>query len=316
MRPEYSMVFNAKINLAVVFTPGDNVENIRHGLEALANDPKNQPYRDQIYYALAEMEYSNENINSALVDYRLSAQYSSSNNIQKAKSYMAAADIYFDKNDYINAGTFYDSTMAYLPKTYSNYDAVSKKAKNLSELITYIREAEHQDSLQRVAKMSEADRNKLIHKIILDVIDKEEQEKLMQSQPYFQSRDNNYGVEYTGQDGNPGFSGKWYLYNVTALNYGRSEFLKKWGNRPLEDNWRRKNKSESTDTDSDDEDDTENHTAGSDYPGHLCLERYILFKGGMPTVDEGLHTGHQTGNEKPAAQRQRNGDDGFFTEFH
>ena len=257
MRPEYSMVFNAKINLAVVFTPGDNVEKIRHGLEALAKDPKNQPYRDQIYYALAEMEYRNENINSALVDYRLSAQYSSSNNIQKAKSYMAAADIYFDKNDYINAGTFYDSTMAYLPKTYSNYDAVSKKAKNLSELITYIREAEHQDSLQRVAKMSEADRNKLIHKIILDVIDKEEQEKLMQSQPYFQSRDNNYGVEYTGQDGNPGFSGKWYLYNVTALNYGRSEFLKKWGNRPLEDNWRRKNKSESTDTDSDDEDDTE-----------------------------------------------------------
>ncbi|MBQ5512129.1 MAG: hypothetical protein IIT83_00455, partial [Bacteroidales bacterium] len=85
----------------------------------------------------------------------------------------------------------------------------------------------------------------------------EEQEKLMQSQPYYQSRDNNYGVEYTGQDGNPGFSGKWYLYNVTALNYGRSEFLKKWGNRPLEDNWRRKNKSESADTDSDDEDDTE-----------------------------------------------------------
>ena len=70
----------------------------------------------------------------------------------------------------------------------------------------------------------------------------------MQSQPYYQSRDNSYGVEYTGQDGNPGFSGKWYLYNVTALNYGRSEFLKKWGNRPLEDNWRRKNKSETSET--------------------------------------------------------------------
>ncbi|MBR4325440.1 MAG: tetratricopeptide repeat protein [Bacteroidales bacterium] len=254
MRPEYSMVFNAKINLAVVFTPGDNIEKIRHGLEALAKDPKNQPYRDQIYYALAEMEYRNENINSALVDYRLSAQYSSNNNIQKAKSYMAAAGIYFDKNDYINAGTFYDSTMSYLPKTYSDYDAVSKKAKNLSELITYIRTAEHQDSLQRVAKMSEADRNKLVQQIILNVINKEEEEKLMQSQPYFQSRDNNYGVEYTGQDGNPGFSGKWYLYNVTALNYGRTEFLKKWGNRPLEDNWRRKNKSESNpdaDTESD-----------------------------------------------------------------
>ncbi len=257
MRQDYQMIFNAKINLAVVFTPGDNVEKIRHSLEALAKDEKNEPYRDQIYYALAEMEYRNENINAALVDYRRSAQYSSTNNVQKAKSYMAAAGIYFDRNDYINAGIFYDSTMSYLPKTYSDYDAVSQKAKNLSELIRYIRAAEHQDSLQRVAKMSEGERNKLISNIILDVINAEEAAKLQQSQPYYSSRDNSYGVEYTGQDGNPGFSGKWYLYNVTALNYGRSEFLKKWGNRPLEDNWRRKNKSEAAVSGDEDEEESE-----------------------------------------------------------
>ena len=282
MRPEYSMVFNSKINLAVVFTPGDNVEKIRHGLEALAKDPKNEPYRDQIYYALAEMEYRNENINPALVNYRRSAQYSSNNNIQKAKSYMAAAGIYFDKNDYINAGTFYDSTMAYLPKTYSDYDAVSKKAKNLSELITYIREAEHQDSLQRVAKMSESDRSKLIQQIILDVVNKEEQEKLMQSQPYYSSRDNNYGVEYTGQDGNPGFSGKWYLYNVTALNYGRTEFLKKWGNRPLEDNWRRKNKSEISETEEEEND-------GENTDSTLNNKMPEFYTRNLPLTDSAMH---------------------------
>lgn len=282
MRPEYSMVFNAKINLAVVFTPGDNVEKIRHGLEALAKDPKNQPYRDQIYYALAEMEYRNENINSALIDYRRSAQYSSNNNIQKAKSYMAAAGIYFDRNDYINAGTFYDSTMAFLPKTYSEYDSVSKKAKNLSELITYIRAAEHQDSLQRVAKMTEGERSRLINKIILDVINQEESEKLMQSQPYYHSRDNNYGVEYTGQDGNPGFSGKWYLYNVTALNYGRSEFLKKWGNRPLEDNWRRKNKSESN---PDAEDESAEETEGDGAITNKMPEYYTRH---LPLTDSAM----------------------------
>lgn len=281
MRPEYSMVFNSKINLAVVFTPGDNVEKIRHGLEALAKDPKNESFRDQIYYALAEMEYRNDNINPALVNYRRSAQYSSNNNIQKAKSYMAAAGIYFDRNDYINAGTFYDSTMAYLPKTYSDYDAVSQKAKNLSELITYIREAEHQDSLQRVAKMSDGDRSRLIQKIILDVINQEEQEKLMQSQPYYSSRDNNYGVEYTGQDGNPGFSGKWYLYNVTALNYGRTEFLKKWGNRPLEDNWRRKNKSETEETE-------EEETDGENTDSTLSNKMPEFYTRNLPLTDSAM----------------------------
>lgn len=259
-KTEYSMVFNAKINLAVVFTPGDNVEKIKAELTKLANDPKNAPYRDQIYYALAELDYKNNNITSALINYRLSAQYSSNNNIQKAKSYMAAADIYFAKNDYINAGIFYDSTMSYLPKTYSDYATVSTRAANLSELIRHIRAAEHQDSLQKVAQMSESERKKLISKIIADVVNKEEAEKLMQSQPYYSSNDNNYGVEYIGQDGNPGFSGKWYLYNVTALNYGRTEFLKKWGVRPLEDNWRRKNKTTSDIVDNETDNEEESNT--------------------------------------------------------
>lgn len=258
MRPKYSMVFNAKINLAIVFTSGDNIDKIRAELNSLAADEKNAPYRDQIYYALAELEYRNGNINAALINYRRSAQYSSSNNIQKAKSYLAAADIYFSRNDYMNSGIFYDSTMAYMPATYSDYEALSAKARNLSELIRQIRAAEHQDSLQRVALLPESERRKLIQSIINDVINKEEEARLAASQPYHQgARDNSYGVEFVGQDGNPNFAGKWYLYNITSLNYGRSEFLKKWGNRTLEDNWRRKNKSSHEVHDTDSQDDEE-----------------------------------------------------------
>ncbi|KPK87267.1 MAG: hypothetical protein AMS27_02910 [Bacteroides sp. SM23_62_1] len=38
--------------------------------------------------------------------------------------------------------------------------------------------------------------------------------------------------------------GKWYFYNEAAKSFGQPEFRMKWGNRKLEDNWRRKNKSE------------------------------------------------------------------------
>ena len=38
-------------------------------------------------------------------------------------------------------------------------------------------------------------------------------------------------------------SGKWYFYNPSAMGMGKSEFMRKWGRRKLEDNWRRKNKS-------------------------------------------------------------------------
>jgi outer membrane protein assembly factor BamD (BamD/ComL family) len=36
--------------------------------------------------------------------------------------------------------------------------------------------------------------------------------------------------------------GKWYFYNQAALTFGRTEFRRRWGDRRLEDNWRRSNK--------------------------------------------------------------------------
>ena len=36
--------------------------------------------------------------------------------------------------------------------------------------------------------------------------------------------------------------GQWYFYNQAALTFGRTEFRRRWGERNLEDNWRRKNR--------------------------------------------------------------------------
>ena len=36
--------------------------------------------------------------------------------------------------------------------------------------------------------------------------------------------------------------GKWYFYNQSAMAFGRTEFRRRWGDRKLEDNWRRSNK--------------------------------------------------------------------------
>jgi outer membrane protein assembly factor BamD (BamD/ComL family) len=34
----------------------------------------------------------------------------------------------------------------------------------------------------------------------------------------------------------------WYFYNPSSMSFGYTDFIKRWGNRPLEDNWRRSNK--------------------------------------------------------------------------
>ena len=240
INPDYATVFNAKINLATVFDEGSDTDKIKAELMRLARDENNAEYKDQIYYAMAEVERRSGNMDKALEYYKTSAHVSTTNDIQKAKSYLASANIYFDRHDYINAQKYYDSTMTYLPKTYSEYDEISHKSENLSLLTGYINQANYQDSIQCVAAMPESRRNQIVTQIIADVAAREA--AAQNPQQYYGGGDNSYGVQYLGQDGNPNFAGKWYLYNTTSLNYGKSEFVKKWGQRRLEDNWRRKNK--------------------------------------------------------------------------
>src|SRR5690606_11106928 len=42
-------------------------------------------------------------------------------------------------------------------------------------------------------------------------------------------------------------SSSWYFYNVQLRTKGYSDFVKKWGKRKQEDNWRRKDKTNSSD---------------------------------------------------------------------
>ena len=55
----------------------------------------------------------------------------------------------------------------------------------------------------------------------------------------------NLGQYYENErrfQGNIDQEGKWYFYNQAALTFGRTEFRRRWGDRKLEDNWRRSNK--------------------------------------------------------------------------
>ena len=64
-------------------------------------------------------------------------------------------------------------------------------------------------------------------------------EQAMQDMAFNQSMmyANNQGGSNTGSQG-----GAWYFYNLNAKSFGQPEFRMKWGERVLEDNWRRSNK--------------------------------------------------------------------------
>ncbi len=245
LNPVYDMAFNAKINRAIAFSAGSEGSNeIKAQLRKMLKDEKNDDYQDQIYYALAEIAKKEGKLDLAVEYYKKAAEKSLMNDNQKAMAFLSLADIYFEKPEYSLSQAYYDSTIQYLSNTYSDYEKVEKKAKNLTALVQNLEIIFKEDSLQRIAKMSEKDRLAFVDKLIENV-KKEEAEAKRKEEEAKRNMQSTYRYEdernYSGV-GKLTRGGKWYFYNTSSINFGKAEFVKKWGRRKLEDNWRRKNK--------------------------------------------------------------------------
>ncbi|WP_145957607.1 type IX secretion system periplasmic lipoprotein PorW/SprE [Labilibaculum antarcticum] len=243
LNASYEMTFNAKISRALSYTGNENGAEIRKSLRKMLRDEKNTEYQDQIYYALAEMDVKDGNMDSAIPNYWESTKRTVYNENQKAISFLKLGDYYFEDLNYPKSQMCYDSSMTYLGKDYPNYSEISVRIGNLTELVNNLNLVEREDSLQNVASMSSEDRDKLIQGFIQKIKDKEREQKLKESEAVsdraFFSQNNMLGNSNRGTT----TQGNWYFYNPTNIGLGKSDFQRKWGRRKLEDNWRRKNKS-------------------------------------------------------------------------
>lgn len=235
---DYEMEFNAKINLAQSYDAqsGDR-KYILDRLNKMLRDDKNADFLDQIYYALATVAMKDTDTVSGIDYLTKSVASSTKNNYQKAISSLTLANIYFDRKEYEGAQSYYDSTMQFLPKDFSNYKELSKRTATLTDLVTNLQVVQRQDSLQRLAGMTADQRNKVIDKIISKLIEEErkkQREENMRSIGKYQASQLS-SQEQTALGGSR--EGKWYFYNPTLMSSGFTTFRKRWGQRKLEDNW-------------------------------------------------------------------------------
>lgn len=241
MSPDYKMAFNAKINSAGVFSGLGDSEKLKKELNKMLRDQKNADFKDQIYFALGNLFFKEGNREMAISNYAKSVTFSFQNEFQRALSSITLADIYFEDLEYRKAQAYYDSAMIIIDDTYPNFNILEGKYKGLTNLVDNLVTVEREDSLQRIAKMPEIERESLIARLM-----KEEQERQrnsenmmlqdMQDQGYYRS--NRYRMGMGSQQEGSG----WYFYNPQTISYGRVTFQQQWGKRKLEDNWRRSNK--------------------------------------------------------------------------
>jgi hypothetical protein len=177
--------------------------------------------------------------------YKLSSIHSTSNTQQKTTTCITLADIFYQRQDYEMADFYYDSAAVYLTSDYPDYEEFMQKTMSLSLLVENLQIIHLEDSLQMLAGLDEASRLAIIDSIIAQLqlaeqLAREEEVRAMQDQQYNrQALNQSQRSGYTADQG-----GKWYFYNQAAKGFGQPEFRMKWGNRKLEDNWRRSNKRE------------------------------------------------------------------------
>ena len=233
---DYDISFNAKLNYAIL----GSTEKDQKTLEKMLRDEKNASYKDQIYYAKAQLELSIGNVPMAKNYYTQSAFYSTKNQRQKALSYEKLGDLSFQERSYVSAQKYYDSCIKAMPQNYPNADIVVSKAAKLSSLVEAIDVAQYEDSVQRIAKMDEKSQTAFIKSVIKAQREEAQRKKEAEAAKLRAIQEQ---VNAGSQLGN---GNKWIFNNEKLRKEGFNEFKKLWGERKNEDDWRRSDKFVST----------------------------------------------------------------------
>lgn len=251
--PPYELEFAARIRQTEVF-PGGNFDKVRKMLERMSRSSKNKDYLDQVYYALGNLYMTRQDTTEAVSQYHLGVEKSTRNGLDKAICALRLGDIYFIQRDYVNAQPCFADALASMPQEYREYPRVSKLSAVLDELVVHVQSVHLQDSLQALAKMPEAERLAVIDKIIEDLIKEEEEAKAQAEREAFLAEQEalGTGIDRPGTEVSAvtipvgGGSTSFYFYNTQAVAQGKTQFQRRWGRRPLEDDWRRRKKELST----------------------------------------------------------------------
>ena len=240
MRADRSMSFQARIGMAMAYDPEvGGGGHIRDELTDMLSEERYRSYRDQIYYALAQLAMRQNDQEEAIRLYRLSAEVSQENDMQKGLSFLRLGEIYFSHPDYLEAHLYYDSATTYLPAGYDSYEEIRTRTQVLSRISQLTNVIEREDSLQQLASLTEDQQLAVVEEIIADLREQERLRTEAERERTQEMRDaGRTARQARGTDQGRG----WYFYNTTAMSNGEMEFFSRFGERPLEDMWRLSNR--------------------------------------------------------------------------
>lgn len=213
-----------------------DLKKVRNYYEDLYKDPKNKDLKDVVVYEQALFEEKQGDTKLTINLLHRSAKEPGSNPRLKGYIYQKLAEINLEKyKDYRATKYYLDSALSFITKTDPVALQIQEQKISLDSYVFHFERIKKNDSLSTLAKMSPEQQQLVAEEYI-----KSEEERLMAEakaaeKPRNSSLFNNLLAFNDKGSGTSSF----YFDNGVAMQQGAIEFRRTWGNRPIQDNWRR-----------------------------------------------------------------------------
>jgi tetratricopeptide (TPR) repeat protein len=206
------------------------IQSNLNDLLKMAKRDKYTNYKDIIYYTAAKVELERNNPAGAVKWLLKSVDASTNNPKQKAESYLLLADLSYNTKSYVSSSGYYDSTALDALSVLKDKERVTNRRPALKIVSSNIEKIDLQDSLQRIARMPEAEREAYIKKLVKQL----RKAKGLKDEPGSKGSGSGSSTDLFADS-----KADWYFSNPGLKSKGYTEFKTRWGDRPNVDNWRR-----------------------------------------------------------------------------
>ncbi len=237
-KPAYELELGARISMAqnAYLSGGGSPDEALRQLERMTKEEKNLEYESQILYSMAgiSLRSGDEQAGADYLRRALNSPYGGPDT--RVEAYQLLGDMAYDERDYLSAKLYYDSTLQVMGNTHLRYAATTDRRDRLGTAASQLQAIERSDSLLRIGMLPEAERRTWAEERF--ALSRATNSAALYSTPATRG-----SIPVTNAAATIAGSSFWG-YDNQAIRRGRRDFERRWGDRALEDNWRRSSRTD------------------------------------------------------------------------
>ena len=236
--PPYERSFYATLYAQKVaeLNASKDLRRVRNYYDDLYKDPKNKDLKDVVIYEKALFELNQGDIPLSIDLLHQAAKEPGSNPRLKGYIYQKLAELNLNEfKDYRATKYYLDSALTFIKKEDQVAQQIKQQKEVLDQFVFHVERIEKNDSLIRLASLSQEEQENWANAYIAAEQERLIKEAAEQNQPKSTNLFDNL-LAFSGRDAGSRF----YFDNGNVIQQGAIEFTRTWGNRPLQDNWRRR----------------------------------------------------------------------------